>query len=124
VSEAVIQIVALLGSLAVLAAYGASQTRRLSTASLAYILLNLVGSSARWRSWRSSSGSGASSCWRASGRWSASGACSNMCADAPSSPPDIERSGFTLPLSLLRQEGFGLFGSDAPVEAAIDGARA
>ena len=45
-SEAVIQTVALLGSLAVLAAYGASQTRRLSAASLAYILLNLVGSSA------------------------------------------------------------------------------
>ena len=45
-SEAIIQIVALLGSLAVLAAYGASQTRRLSTASLLYILLNLVGSSA------------------------------------------------------------------------------
>jgi hypothetical protein len=42
----VIQIVALLGSLAVLAAYGTSQTRRLSTASMAYILLNLVGSSA------------------------------------------------------------------------------
>jgi hypothetical protein len=46
VGEAVIQIVALLGSLAVLAAYGASQTRRLSTASLTYILLNLTGSSA------------------------------------------------------------------------------
>ena len=41
-SEAIIQIVALLGSLAVLAAYGASQTRRLSTASLPYILLNLA----------------------------------------------------------------------------------
>jgi hypothetical protein len=46
VSEAVIQIVALLGSLAVLAAYGASQTRRLSTASLPYILLNLSVSGA------------------------------------------------------------------------------
>jgi hypothetical protein len=46
VSEAVIQIVALLGSLAVLAAYGASQTRRPSTASLPYILLNLLGSGA------------------------------------------------------------------------------
>jgi hypothetical protein len=46
VSEAAIQIVALLGSLAVLVAYGASQARRLSAASLTYILLNLVGSSA------------------------------------------------------------------------------
>ncbi|HEY7091569.1 MAG TPA: hypothetical protein VH393_00220 [Ktedonobacterales bacterium] len=45
-SEAVIQIVALLGSLAVLAAYGASQTRRLFTASLPYVLLNLLGSGA------------------------------------------------------------------------------
>jgi hypothetical protein len=44
VSEAFIQVVALLGSLGVLAAYGASQTRRLSTASLPYILLNLGGS--------------------------------------------------------------------------------
>jgi hypothetical protein len=46
VSEAMIQIVALLVSLAVLAAYGASQTRRLSMASLPYILLNLLGSGA------------------------------------------------------------------------------
>jgi hypothetical protein len=46
VSEAVIQIGALLGSLAVLAAYGASQTRRLSAASLPYIMLNLIGSGA------------------------------------------------------------------------------
>jgi hypothetical protein len=46
VSEAVIQIVALLRSLAVLATYGASQTRRLSTTSLLYILLNLAGSGA------------------------------------------------------------------------------
>lgn len=45
-SEVVIQIVALLGSLAVLAAYGASQTRTLSAASLSYILLNLAGSAA------------------------------------------------------------------------------
>lgn len=45
-SEAIIQIGALLGSLAVLAAYGASQTRRLSTASLPYILLILAGSGA------------------------------------------------------------------------------
>ena len=45
-SEVIIQAVALLGSLAVLAAYGASQTRRLSAASLSYILLNLAGSSA------------------------------------------------------------------------------
>jgi hypothetical protein len=46
VSEAAIQIVALLGSLAVLTAYGASQTRRLSMVSLTYILLNLAGSGA------------------------------------------------------------------------------
>jgi hypothetical protein len=46
VSEAVIQTVALLGSLAVLAAYGASQMRRLSTASLPYMPLNLGGASA------------------------------------------------------------------------------
>ncbi len=45
-SEVTIQIVALVGSLAVLAAYGASQTRRLSAASLTYILLNLLGSGA------------------------------------------------------------------------------
>ena len=45
-SEVIIQAVALLGSLAVLAAYGASQIRSLSAASLNFILLNLAGSSA------------------------------------------------------------------------------
>ncbi|HEX6796274.1 MAG TPA: hypothetical protein VF116_01020 [Ktedonobacterales bacterium] len=39
-----IQIIAALGSLAVLSAYAASQVRWLRTTSLAYILLNLAGS--------------------------------------------------------------------------------
>lgn len=39
-----IQIISLVGSMAILAAFGASQFKRLDTTSVVYIVLNLVGS--------------------------------------------------------------------------------